>query len=77
MNVPAITQQNGANVPAITPNVTAQQTHDIASNVSKVGWSFSLGSLLGLAAALAGSASGARTPRSNVGQDSRVYSNEQ
>lgn len=76
-NVPAITQQNGANVPAITPNVTAQQTRDIASNVSKVGWSFSLGSLLGLAAALAGSASGARTPRSTVGQDSRVYSNEQ
>ena len=76
-NVPAITQQNGANVPAITPNVTAQQTRDIASNVSKVGWSFSLGSLLGLAAALAGSASGTRTPRSTVGQDSRVYSNEQ
>lgn len=74
-NVPAITQQNGVNVPA-TPNVTAQQTRDIASNVSKAGWSFSLGSLLGLAAALAGSASGARTPRSTVGNDSRVYSNE-
>ena len=69
-NVPAITQQNGVNVPA-TPNVTAQQTRDIASNVSKAGWSFSLGSLLGLAAALAGSASGARTPRSTVAHDSR------
>ena len=76
-NVPAVAPQNGTNVPAIAPNVTAQQTRDIASNVSKVGWSFSLGSLLGLAAALAGSASGARTPRSNVGQDSRMYSNEQ
>ena len=69
-------QQNGVNVPANTPTVTAQQTRDIASNVSKVGWSFSLGSLLGLAAALTGSASGARTPRSTVGNDSRVYSNE-
>lgn len=69
-------QQTGVNVPANTPNVTAQQTRDIASNVSKVGWSFSLGSLLGLAAALTGSASGARTPRSNVGNDSRAYSNE-
>jgi hypothetical protein len=69
-------QQTGVNVPANTPNVTAQQTRDIASNVSKVGWSFSLGSLLGLAAALTGSASGARTPRSTVGNDSRAYSNE-
>ena len=69
-------QQNGANVPANTPTVTAQQTRDIASNVSKAGWSFALGSLLGLASALTGSASGARTPRSPVGQDSRMYSNE-
>lgn len=76
VNTPANTQPNGANAPAITPNVTAQQTRDIASNVSKVGWSFSLGSLLGLAAALAGSAAGARTPRT-VGQDSRMYSHEQ
>lgn len=69
-------QQNGVNVPANTPTVTAQQTRDIASNISKAGWSFALGSLLGLAAALTGSASGARTPRSSAGQDSRVYSNE-
>ena len=69
-------QQNGVNVPANTPTVTAQQTRDIASNISNAGWSFALGSLLGLAAALTGSASGARTHRSTVGQDSRVYSNE-
>lgn len=76
VNAPANTQPNGVNVPP-TPNVTAQQTRDIAGNVSKVGWSFALGSLLGLAASLAGSAAGARTPRSNAGQDSRMYSNEQ
>ncbi len=69
-------QQNGVNIPANTPTVTAQQTRDIASNISKAGWSFALGSLLGLAAALTGSASGSRTPRSTGGQDSRVYSNE-
>jgi len=70
------TQQTGVNVPANTLTVTPQQTRDIASNISKAGWSFALGSLLGLAAALTGSASGARTPRSNVGHDSRQYSNE-
>lgn len=69
-------QQNGVNVPANTPTVTAQQAREIAGNISKAGWSFALGSLLGLAAALTGSASGARTPRSTVGQDSRSYSNE-
>ena len=65
-------QQNGVNAPANTPTVTAQQTRDIATNISKVSWSFALGSLLGLAAALTGSASGARTPRSTVGQDARL-----
>jgi hypothetical protein len=65
-------QQTGVTVPANTPTVTAQQTRDIASNISKAGWSFALGSLLGLAASLTGSASGARTPRSTVGQDARL-----
>lgn len=69
-------QQTGVNVPAKAPTVTSQQTREIADNVSKVSWSFAFGSLLGLAASLTGSASGARTPRSNVGPDSRVYSNE-
>ncbi|MCY7406627.1 MAG: hypothetical protein LH631_04405 [Alkalinema sp. CAN_BIN05] len=69
-------QQSGVAVPANTPNVTAKQTREIANNVSTVSWSFALGSLLGLAAALTGSVCGARTPRSTVGHDSRQYSNE-
>ncbi len=48
------------------PNVTPQQTQDIAGNAAKVGWSFTLGSLLGLVAALAGSAVGARSPRAQA-----------
>lgn len=48
------------------PNLTQQQTQDIAGNAAKVGWSFALGSLLGLVAALAGSAVGARSPRAHA-----------
>lgn len=45
------------------PNVTQQQAQAVAGNAAKVGWSFALGSLLGLAAALGGSAVGVRSPR--------------
>ncbi len=45
------------------PNVTQEQAQNIAGNAAKVGWSFALGSLLGLVAALGGSAAGARSPR--------------
>jgi hypothetical protein len=45
------------------PNVTQEQAQNIAGNAAKVGWSFSLGSLLGLVAALGGAAAGARNPR--------------
>lgn len=45
------------------PAVTQQQAQDIAGNAATVGWSFALGSLLGLVAALGGSAAGARSPR--------------
>ncbi|MGG6237160.1 hypothetical protein ACQ4N7_00860 [Nodosilinea sp. AN01ver1] len=45
------------------PNVDPQQVQNAAGNAAKVGWSFALGSLLGLIAALAGSATGARSPR--------------
>ncbi|MBD0334476.1 MAG: hypothetical protein ICV62_03230 [Cyanobacteria bacterium Co-bin13] len=45
------------------PNVSPQQAQDIAGNAATVGWSFALGSLLGLAAALIGSAVGVRHPR--------------
>jgi hypothetical protein len=51
-------QQGGANLPADTPNISAQQARDIASNISKVSGYFSLGSLFGLIAALIGSSVG-------------------
>lgn len=56
-------QQSGTNVPANPPNVTAEQTRDIAGNAATVGWSFALGSLLGLIAALVGASVGTRHPR--------------
>jgi hypothetical protein len=55
------TQQQNPAVPS--PAVTAQQARDIAGNAAKVSWAFVLGSLLGLAAALTGSAVGCRAPR--------------
>lgn len=59
-------QQGATGIPDVTtaaPQVTAQQARDIAGNVARVGWSFTLGSLLGLAAALIGASVGARSPR--------------
>jgi hypothetical protein len=57
-------QQSGATPGDVTPpNVTAQQTREIAANAARIGWSFLLGSLLGLAAAMIGSAVGTRSPR--------------
>jgi hypothetical protein len=58
--------QAGADLPAQAPNVTPTQTRDIAGNAATVGWSFALGSLLGLVAALIGASVGARQPRSVV-----------
>lgn len=58
-------QQSGADLPNSAPNVTAQQTRNIAGNAAKVGWSFALGSLLGLAAALIGASVGVRHPRAD------------
>lgn len=53
--------------PAVpSPSITAQQTRDLAGNVAKVSWSFVLGSMLGLAAALIGSAVGCRAPRTTT-----------
>lgn len=58
-----VQQQPGAiNVPN-QPNITAEQTRNIAGNTAKGLWSFVIGSLLGLAASLAGAAAGARKPR--------------
>jgi hypothetical protein len=60
-------QQNAAIPnPTATPNVTAQQTRDLAGNAAKVGWSFAIGSLLGLAASLMGASIGTRSPRLNA-----------
>lgn len=57
------TQQGAVNVPNNVPNVTAQETRNIAGNAARIGWSFVFGSLLGLAASLIGSSIGARSPR--------------
>jgi len=57
-------QQSGVtpgNTPA--PNVTAEQTRDIAGNAAKIGWSFALGSLLGLVASLVGATVGNKSQR--------------
>ncbi len=62
-NAGEIINQATPNLPAEAPNVTAQQTRDIAGNAATVGWSFALGSLLGLVAALIGSSVGTRQPR--------------
>jgi hypothetical protein len=51
-----------------SPTITAQQARDLAANTAKVSWSFVLGSLLGLAAALIGSAAGCRMPRGPVNE---------
>jgi hypothetical protein len=51
------------------PKITAQQTRQIADNTSKVSWSFVFGSLLGLVAALIGSAVGHRNTRINTMPD--------
>ncbi len=57
-------QQGGLNLPNQAPNVSAQDTRNIADNAAKAGWSFLFGSLLGLVASMAGASAGARTPRS-------------
>lgn len=59
---------DGRTAPQV-PTITAQQTRDIAANTSKASWSFVLGSLLGLVAALIGSALGARQPARNIALD--------
>ncbi|MBE9181569.1 hypothetical protein IQ268_23685 [Oculatella sp. LEGE 06141] len=59
-------QQGGVPAPDATTGATAQQTRDIAGNAAKVGWSFALGSLLGLVAALIGASVGTRHPRATA-----------
>lgn len=57
-----VQQQGGANVPNNPPTITAEQANQIAGNTAKGLWSFVVGSLLGLAASLAGASAGARKP---------------
>lgn len=58
-------QQSGVEIPDEVPNVTAEQTRDIAGDAAKAGWSFFIGSLFALAAALFGSQVGRHSPRGN------------
>jgi hypothetical protein len=63
-NAGSIINQVPSTAAVPSPEITAQQARDLAGNAAKVSWSFVLGSLLGLAAALVGSAAGCRMPRS-------------
>jgi hypothetical protein len=56
-------RQGTIDVPNQAPDLAAQQTRDIAGNAARVGWSFAIGSLLGLASAMIGAAVGLRRPR--------------
>jgi len=58
-----VQQQGGVNIPNQAQNVGPNQVRDIAGNTAKATWSFLLGSLLSLAAAMMGGAVGARKPR--------------
>ncbi len=60
------TPGGAANIPTQAPNVTAEEARDIAGNAATVGWSFALGSLLGLVAALIGASVGTRHPRTTT-----------
>lgn len=55
-----------AEIPAQAPNVTADEARNIAGNAATVGWSFSLGALLGLISALVGASVGTRHPRATT-----------
>jgi hypothetical protein len=74
-NIANQVQQSGVRVPGTTgtgttPNVTpptAQQTRQISDAGAKAGWGFTIGSLLGLAAATLGASTGARNPRYDRG----------
>jgi hypothetical protein len=62
-----VQQQGGVNVPNNAPNApSADQTRDIAGSAAKGLWSFVIGSLLGLAASLAGASAGARKPHAHT-----------
>lgn len=60
-------QQGGVTPGTVpSPDISAQQARDLAGNAARVGWSFALGSLLALIAALVGATVGNKLPRSEV-----------
>lgn len=59
-------QQSGVTPQVNAPDITAQEARNIAGNAAKVGWSFALGSLLGLAASMIGASAGIRKSRTVV-----------
>jgi hypothetical protein len=65
-------QQSGTDLPNNVPNITAEQTRDIAGNAAKVGWSFAIGSMLALVSALFGASVGAHRPRTTVAHTTTV-----
>jgi hypothetical protein len=65
-NAGSVINQAQQSVPSAPPNITAQQTRDLAGNAAKVSWSFVLGSLLGLVSSLIGAAAGCRPPKTLV-----------
>jgi hypothetical protein len=65
--------QQGTDIPADAPDVTAQQAQNAAANAAKVGWGFAFGSLLGLIATLVGTSVGARHPHTTVVRTDRTY----
>jgi hypothetical protein len=67
-NADTLINQVPQNPATPTPGISAQGARELATNAANVSWSFVLGSLLGLAAALSGSAVGCRTPRSGLNQ---------
>lgn len=58
-------QQGATTVPDNLPEVTADQARNIAGDLAGALWSFTVGSLLGLAASLAGASVGAKSPRAH------------
>ncbi|WP_069789482.1 hypothetical protein A5482_010310 [Cyanobacterium sp. IPPAS B-1200] len=55
------------------PNLSADQTRDIAGNAAKAGWTFTFGAFLGLAAALIGANVGARNVHTNRRESNEEY----
>jgi hypothetical protein len=53
-------------VPPAVTNVTPGEARDLAGNAATAGWSFALGSLLGLIASLIGASVGTRHPRTTT-----------